>query len=155
MSFEMNFDGLVGPTHNYGGLAFGNVASGNNSGTVSRPRDAALEGLKKMKFVRDLGLKQGFLPPHPRPFLPVLRRLGFEGPSEEVVKSAGAKSPELLAAVYSASNMWTANAATVSPSADTQNGKLHLTTANLSSMLHRSLEGHYTTETLIHLFAVK
>jgi succinylarginine dihydrolase len=26
-SCEVNFDGLVGPTHNYGGLSYGNVAS--------------------------------------------------------------------------------------------------------------------------------
>ena len=25
--FEVNFDGLVGPTHNYAGLSYGNVAS--------------------------------------------------------------------------------------------------------------------------------
>ena len=27
MAYEVNFDGLVGPTHNYAGLSYGNVAS--------------------------------------------------------------------------------------------------------------------------------
>ena len=44
---EANFDGLVGPTHNYSGLSFGNIASKNNSGAVANPKLAALQGLSK------------------------------------------------------------------------------------------------------------
>ena len=38
MSFEVNFDGLVGPTHNYAGLAHGNVHSVTNKSKPSNPR---------------------------------------------------------------------------------------------------------------------
>ena len=118
--YEMNFDGLVGPTHHYAGLSFGNVASMGNRGQLARPRDAALEGLRKMKAVRDLGLMQGVIPPHPRPHLPTLRACGFEGSRpDRVIESAFAQRPDLLSAVSSASSMWVANAATVSPSCDT------------------------------------
>ena len=51
---EVNFDGLVGPTHNYSGLSFGNVASMDNRTTASNPRAAALQGLQKMKTLADL-----------------------------------------------------------------------------------------------------
>jgi len=39
---EVNFDGIVGPTHNYAGLSFGNIASQKHGGTVSSPKRAAL-----------------------------------------------------------------------------------------------------------------
>ena len=32
---EINFDGLIGPTHNYAALSFGNLASASNAGAVS------------------------------------------------------------------------------------------------------------------------
>ena len=35
---EINFDGLIGPTHNYAGLSLGNVASAANAGLVAHPR---------------------------------------------------------------------------------------------------------------------
>ena len=41
---EINFDGLVGPSHNYAGLSIGNLASTRNAGQLSQPRRAALEG---------------------------------------------------------------------------------------------------------------
>lgn len=145
MTIEINFDGLVGPTHNYSGLSFGNVASEVNKGDVSRPREAALQGLRKMRFLHDRGLKQGVLPPLPRPFLPLLSQLGFQSLKE--VPQA------LLPAIYSASSMWVANAATVSPSADTQDGKVHFTPANLVTHLHRSLEAPLTAGVLKRIFA--
>jgi len=74
---EYNFDGLVGPTHNYGGLSVGNMASMAHEGAESNPRLAALEGLAKMRFVHELGVGQGILPPHERPSLVTLRSLGF------------------------------------------------------------------------------
>ena len=47
---EINFDGLIGPTHNYAGLSLGNVASASNAGGVSQPRAAAaVQGLAKMR----------------------------------------------------------------------------------------------------------
>jgi succinylarginine dihydrolase len=144
-SYEVNFDGLVGPTHNYSGLSFGNVASEVNKGDVSRPREAALQGLRKMRFLHDLGLKQAVLPPLPRPFLPLMRQLGY--------RSLAEVSPELLPSLYSASSMWVANAATISPSSDTVDGKVHITTANLVTHLHRSLEAPYTARVLSKIFA--
>ena len=46
---EINFDGIVGPSHNYAGLSFGNVASMSHAGAASQPRAAALEGIAKMR----------------------------------------------------------------------------------------------------------
>ena len=79
VAYEVNFDGIVGPTHNYSGLSYGNVASWSNKNLVSNPREAALQGLEKMKLLFDLGIKQAVLPPHERPHIPTLRRLGFSG----------------------------------------------------------------------------
>ncbi len=163
-STEVNFDGLVGPTHNYSGLAFGNVASMGNQGLVSSPRRAALQGLEKMKFLHDLGIKQAILPPQPRPALDLLRRhcqlsLPLEGEAlqsisdEQLVGYCYKNYPQLLSAFSSASCMWTANAATVSPSADTADGRLHLTVANLASSLHRSIEAGFTYSVLKQIFS--
>lgn len=149
---EANFDGLVGPTHNYAGLSFGNVASENNTGNASRPRDAALQGLAKMRALAEIGLLQGIIPPQERPHLSTLRRLGFSGTDEQVIEKAAKHDPILLAQVSSASCMWTANAATVAPSTDTADGKLHLTVANLRSMAHRFIEGPQTARTLRAIF---
>src|SRR5204862_5948760 len=115
---EVNFDGIVGPTHNYAGLSWGNVASLKNKLAISNPRQAALQGLEKMKFLMDLGVKQAVLPPQERPHLPTLRALGFSGSDEEILLAAQQNEPTLLAAVCSASAMWAANAATVAPSED-------------------------------------
>ncbi len=148
MSTEVNFDGLIGPSHNYGGLSHGNVASKNNALKISQPKQAALQGLEKMNYVRGLGLQQGVLLPQQRPHLPTLRALGFNGSDKRLVEQASNQAPELLAQCYSASCMWTANACTVSPSADSIDGKVHFTAANLSSMFHRSIE-HATTSSLL------
>lgn len=149
---EANFDGLIGPTHNYGGLSEGNLASARNEGLEARPRDAALQGLEKMKSMADAGLVQGILPPHDRPFLPLLRDAGFEGSNEAVLSAAWAADPRLVRHASSASCMWAANAATVSPSADCRDGRLHFTPANLSTMLHRSIEAEQTALTLRRAF---
>lgn len=138
--FEANFDGLVGPTHNYAGLSFGNVASLNNAALTSNPKAAAKQGLQKAKALADLGMVQGVLAPQERPDLYTLRRIGFSGSDAEVLQKAAQQAPALLNACCSASSMWTANAATVSPSADTRDGKVHFTPANLVDKLHRSIE---------------
>lgn len=152
-SYEVNFDGLIGPTHNYGGLSHGNVASKSNALKISYPKQAALQGLEKMQFIRSLGLPQGVLLPHQRPHLPTLRALGFAGSDKKIIQQASNSAPELLASCYSASCMWTANAATVSPSADSADGKVHFTAANLSSMFHRSIEHQGTAQLLRRIFA--
>jgi len=150
---EINFDGLVGPTHNYGGLSMGNLASMTNFGEVSNPRAAVLQGLGKMRTLIKLGLTQGVLPPQSRPHLPTLRAFGFTGSDAQMIKAAHAASPAFLYNTASASCMWTANAATVSPSADTQDGKVHFTPANLGSMFHRSIEADQTGRALKAIFA--
>lgn len=151
---EFNFDGLVGPTHNYAGLSFGNVASATHQLQTSHPRQAALQGLEKMKTLASLGIGQAVLPPLPRPDVQLLYRLGFRGKNDsQVIENAFKVSPQLVANCYSAANMWTANAATVSPSPDCSDGKLHLTPANLASTLHRSLEANPTSATLNFIFA--
>lgn len=150
---EINFDGIVGPTHNYAGLSFGNVASMSHKRSVSSPKQAALQGLAKMKFLHDLGVRQAVLPPQERPHLPTLRRLGFTGTDTDVLAKVRRDEPTLLAAVSSASSMWAANAATVSPSRDTSDGRVHFTPANLISNLHRSIEPATTARILRAIFA--
>ncbi len=150
---EVNFDGLVGPTHNYSGLAFGNIASMKFGNLTSNPREAALQGLAKMKMIRRLGIPQGVLPPQERPNLHLLRSLGFTGPDAEVLSKAHKTAPQLLSACSSAASMWTANAATVSPSADSCDGKVHFTPANLNSHFHRSMEAEATSSILKQIFA--
>ena len=149
---EINFDGLVGPTHNFAGLSFGNVASSSNRNRASSPRSAALQGLKKMQFVAGLGVQQAVLPPLHRPDLKFLHHLGFRGTPRQMLESAWKANPVWVACCYSASNMWTANAATVSPSPDTSDSRLHLTPANLSSTLHRSIEPKSTFRVLSAIF---
>ncbi len=150
--FEANFDGLVGPTHNYAGLSVGNVASLSNAKNSSSPRQAAKQGLSKMKALHDLGLVQGVLAPQERPDVYTLRRLGFTGSDAQVIANAAKQAPAVFRAVCSASSMWTANAATISPSADTADGKIHFTPANLTNKFHRSLEPITTGKILQAMF---
>ena len=150
---EWNFDGLVGPTHNYAGLSPGNLASQSHEGNVSNPREAALQGLEKMRFVAGLGVGQAVLPPHPRPALRALRALGYQGSDEEVLARVFTEDEHLLRLCSSAAAMWTANAATCAPSSDTGDGRMHLTTANLQAMFHRVLEADTTHAVLRSIFA--
>ena len=140
---EINFDGLVGPSHNYAGLSLGNLASARNANQPSYPRAAALQGLAKMRHNVRLGLPQGLLLPHPRPDTAWLTELG----------ATMASAPPLPAWAMSASAMWTANAATVSPAPDTRDGKCHLSVANLVTMPHRSHEWPHTLKQLRLAFA--
>lgn len=154
-AYEVNFDGLIGPTHNYAGLAVGNVASAEHAGQIAHPKQAALQGLAKMKLLAELGVKQAILPPQPRPCLDVLNASGVAAENEStaaLIERVHRDDPHLLAACYSASSMWTANAATVSPSADTTDGRVHFTPANLTSQFHRSLEAAHTTAILSTIF---
>jgi succinylarginine dihydrolase len=140
---EINFDGIVGPSHNYAGLSLGNLAATAHAGDPSYPRAAALQGLAKMRHNLALGLAQGFLLPLPRPNPAFLARLG----------ATRATDPALTAAAWSASAMWTANAATVSPAPDTADGRCHLTPANLVTMPHRAQEWPDTARQLALAFA--
>ena len=141
---EINFDGIVGPSHNYAGLSLGNLASARNAGHVSRPRAAALQGIEKMRSNIALGLVQGIFLPQPRPARGWLSELGTTIEGAE---------PHLAANAMSASSMWAANAATISPAPDTADGKCHLTVANLKTMPHRSHEWPATLTQLRLAFA--
>ncbi|MGD9811330.1 MAG: N-succinylarginine dihydrolase [Sphingobium sp.] len=141
---EINFDGIVGPSHNYAGMSPGNLAATRNAGSVSQPRAAALQGLEKMRANIRLGLCQGIFLPQPRPDREWLGRLSTD--------VAGAE-PHILAAAMSASSMWAANAATVSPAPDTTDGRCHLSAANLVTMPHRSHEWPHTLRQLELAFA--
>jgi succinylarginine dihydrolase len=141
---EINFDGIVGPSHNYAGLSLGNLASTRNAGDASSPRAAALQGLEKMRANLALGLAQGILVPPPRPNDDWLADLGTDIENADTVIAANAMS---------ASSMWAANAATVSPGPDTADGKCHLTVANLRTMPHRSHEWPDTLAQLTVAFA--
>ncbi|MCE3261905.1 MAG: succinylarginine dihydrolase [Pseudoduganella sp.] len=149
---EYNFDGLVGPSHNYAGLSFGNVASFNNVKSASNPKQAALQGLAKMRELARRGFAQALLPPQDRPNFRLLRSLGYTGSDADVIAKAYNDSPVILACAYSASPMWTANAATVSPSADTADGRVHFTAANLNNKLHRAFEHAQSARALRAIF---
>ena len=140
---EINFDGIIGPSHNYAGLSLGNLASASHAGDAAFPRAAALQGLAKMRHNLALGLAQGFLLPLPRPNAANLAAIGADG----------TENLRLTAAAWSASSMWTANAATVSPAADTADRRCHLTAANLVTMPHRSQEWPDTVRQLRLAFA--
>lgn len=150
---EVNFDGLVGPTHNYAGLSVGNVASLSNAAQPSNPKEGAKQGLAKMKALHDMGLKQALLPPLERPDVFTLRQLGFSGTDADVIRQAAQQAPQVFVATCSASSMWTANACTVSPSADTADKKVHFTAANLANKFHRSIESPTTARILASIFA--
>ncbi len=144
MLTEINFDGIIGPSHNYAGLSRGNIASASHAGDVSQPRAAALQGIEKMRHNLALGLPQGFFMPLDRPDAPWLATLGTTPADAE---------GHLRAQAWSASSMWAANAATVSPAPDSADGKCHLTVANLVTMPHRSHEWPGTLAQLRLAFA--
>jgi succinylarginine dihydrolase len=139
MRIEINFDGIIGPSHNYAGLSPGNLAATRNRGLTAHPRAAALQGIAKMRANLRLGLAQGILLPHARPDRRWLASLAADYEHA---------APHLQAQAMSASAMWAANAATVSPAPDTADGRCHLTVANLATMPHRS---HEWPETLAQL----
>lgn len=141
---EINFDGIIGPSHNYAGLSLGNIASSSNAGEASYPREAALQGVAKMRHNIDLGLAQGFFMPLDRPNIGWLHALGT---------TVNQAEPHIRAAAYSASSMWAANAATISPAPDSEDGKCHMTVANLQTMPHRSHEWPGTLAQLQLAFA--
>jgi len=150
--YELNMDGLVGPSHHYAGLSEGNIASTSNALTVANPMSAALQGLEKMRTLHRLGIKQAVMPPHQRPNLKLLHQLGFKGTPVAQITLASRDAPELLSACYCAASMWTANMATVSSSRDTHNKKVHFTAANLVSNVHRSQEADFSQHLLQRLF---
>ncbi len=147
--FEVQADGLIGCSHNYAGLSFGNIASTNNEGGASKPRLAALQGLEKMRYVAHLGVPQLILPPPMRPNIELMARLGVDIRCAQNDDFAGG----VVRAAWSAATMWSANAATISPASNTTDGNLHITIANLASSLHRSQEAVERHGLFAHMFS--
>lgn len=148
--YEINFDGLVGPTHHYAGLPYGNEASIAHAEQISHPKVAALQGLEKMALLHRLGIKQAYLLPQHRPYLALLYELGYGDNEQRALELVYKHHPKLFTAIFSASSMWTANAATVTPASDTADGRLHVTVANLAAYLHRAIESEETMTELKH-----
>ncbi len=152
MSIEINIDGMIGPTHHFGGLGVGNLASLASQNQCANPRAAALEGFAKMELVASLGGPQFYLPPPERPNWLWLESLGFDGDRSNSLRRCLEEAPSVLSAAYSSAFMWTANAATVAPSSDTQDNRLHLVPANLCCNLHRGQEAEERRDQLRAMF---
>ncbi|TWU10052.1 N-succinylarginine dihydrolase [Novipirellula galeiformis] len=137
---EAQLDRLVGPTHHFGGLGVGNVASLSHAGNISNPAAAAIEGLDKMRMVASYGVPQFILPPQSRPDITFLKQVGFQVEDDSALEHVGEESPATFSAAMSCSAMWTANAATVSAGVDNRFGTPAMTVANLTASLHRAIE---------------
>lgn len=140
---EIIFIGLPGTTHHYGGLSSDNVASDRNRGSESNPKQAALQAIALARYLHSLGIMVGVLPPQLRPYLPVLQENGYSVENAPIDK---------LEQASSSSFMWAANAATVTPTIDSTDGKLHLTVANLYTNPHRRIEAETTYKVLSQIF---
>jgi succinylarginine dihydrolase len=149
---EINVDGLIGPTHHFGGLGVGNIASQSHRHQPSNPKAAALEGLGKMRLIASLGVPQYFLPPLDRPNWSWLESMGFSGDRKAILQRCYEQTPQILSAAYSSAFMWTANAATIAPATDTIDKTLHILPANLTSNLHRGQETMGRRQQLVSLF---
>lgn len=149
---EANIDAIVGPSHHFGGLGVGNVASQSHASTPSSPKKAALEGLHKAEIVAGLGVPQFLFLPPMRPRLDLLSRLGFVGSEQEQLEQAAERMPRAVSACFSSAFMWAANSSTVSPSIDSSDGQLHFTPANLISSWHRAFEAEERQRDLQEIF---
>ncbi len=89
---------------------------------LSRPRAAALQESQDARQHPRSGSPRAFLLPHARPDRRWLASLGAHYEDAP---------PHTQAQALSASPMWAANAATVSPAPDTADGNCHLSVANL------------------------
>lgn len=153
MLIEANIDALVGPTHHYGGLGVGNVASASHRLQISRPREAALEGLDKAAYVATLGIPQYLWMPPVRPHRQFLSTLGFGGDFSAQCRAASELAPEAYSATFSSAFMWAANAATFAPACDCSDSRNHVTLANLCSSWHRQSESRERLKQLDAMFA--
>ncbi len=144
---------MIGPTHHYGGLGIGNVASLRHRHQVSNPRQAALEGLAKAKLISEMGIPQYILASTKSTESRVVESARFQGTHGEQIREAYHASPEVLSAAMSSAFMWAANSTTVSPAVDAQDNRYHFTPANLISSLHRASEASERRSDLQKMFA--
>lgn len=141
---ELQIETLPSPLFAYGGLARGDLASMKHAHHPSAPKLALFQHLEKCQRLHELGISVALFPPHPRPLFSVLKKIGFEKAEQTPLR--------WLAACSSSSFHWTANSASVTPSKESLDGKLHISIANLSNRFHRSLEPNHTKELLDLLF---
>jgi len=144
--------GLPGPSHFFGGLSPGNIASLAHAGQRSHPRAAAQQCVTLMRQVVALGRPVLLLPPLPRPDFNFLAACGFSGELREVVIRAHIEAPRLLQMAWSSAAMWTANLGTVAPGTDSD-GITRLVLANCAATAHRSREAELRLPQLQALFA--
>lgn len=150
---EFNIDGLIGPTHHFGGLGIGNIASESNQSRVSYPRRAALEGLSKMRLLYEMGIPQFFLPPPRRPHSDWFKKVGFDFNTPEDRVCCFEFFPAVFSSAFSSSFMWMANAASVSVGVDCLDGMNRFIVANLAASLHREQECNERYEQLSDMFS--
>ena len=150
---EVNFDGLVGNTHNYAGLSPGNLASTGSRAEVSHPRRAFRQALDKAWLLAQRGIPQAVFPPHQRPHMELLRQMGVSGTDREVLNHFYHHRLDLLRQHSSSSSMWCANAATITASLDSRDDFCYLTVANLETMPHRQIEARHTERLFHRIFA--
>ena len=143
---EVNFDGQIAATHEFAGLSKGNIASTQHQGLASNHQIAVKQWQDKVELIASLGIKQFKLPLVTRPDANVLNTLGL---TQDDLQTSPVK---LRAALLSASAMWAANAATITPSCDSVDGKVHITPANLAHFFHRLIETQQTQDNLKKLF---
>ncbi len=116
----VNFDGIPGPTHNYAGLARGNLAAERNARTGREPARGCAAGTRQGARARGPRLRAGrAAAARASRHRTRCARSASPARDADIVARAATDAPQLLAACSSAAAMWTANAATVSPSADT------------------------------------
>ncbi len=138
-----------GRLHNYGGLSYGNVASQSNSQAAFNPREAARQGLAKMKALMEMGFKQGVLAPQERPHVAELRAWVLPAADAEVIQRAARRGH--AAAGRPAARPRACGRPTPAPSARVpirRTVRVHFTAANLNCKFHRSIE-HPTTSRVL------
>ena len=145
---EISFEGIPGPSHSFGGLAYGDFAAMASAGKKSNPRMAAKQCIQKIRLLVERGVPVIILPPHERPALWFLRNIGYRGEDSQILQTVTESATWLLPVIYSSSGMWCANAATVIPSADAADALCHVVVANLAANLHRSLEPQFVLKVL-------
>jgi succinylarginine dihydrolase len=168
-AWEVNFDSLPGPCYYYPHWIpphTGNLSSRRRRNSTANPRQAALESLKKAGRLMRLGGIQALLPPLIRPNLTLLLRLGvlrdyaldkdtdYDALACDLAAGAdqSGQARDTLLFAFAPAGLWAANWATVSPSADTADGRVHLTPANRASVLYRSIEADETCQLLRQIF---
>ena len=149
-------DTIIGPTYHYGGLALGNTHSLDHKHVVANPKKAALQGLSKMKLLRDHGISQYVLPAYVRDYKGLVQ--GYynnQGDFEDNLKRLYDENLDIFSSFFSASSAWLANAWTMTPSIDSSDGRYHVSPASLNACFHRQLDVKQTIAILTNRLCSK